>query len=178
MGTDVNQPTFKERDWKERKSTGFFYHSETMFEEHWAGPYSHFGLGEDTESMATYKLSPFLGHAPDYIASLYPDTQPFLIEVQGTGVGGAEPDGTITHKFKAKKLEQLGKWNIHDEVVFWLWNDATQTWLLTSYVSLRGMMAQGHATQGLFDGKRPYWSIPVDVIEKLADTERIYAKYS
>lgn len=176
----MSQPTFKDRDWATRKSgdPDFFYYSEQKFEETWAGPYGHFGLGAQTEGMATYKLSPFMSHAPDYIAALYETAQPFLVEVQGTGTGGAEPDGTVTHKFKAKKLEQLAKWNTHDEVMFWLWNDATQTWLFTSYVSIRGMIAQGHATQGTFDGKRPYWSIPVDVIEKLADTERIYAKYS
>ena len=128
--------------------------------------------------MATYKLSPFLGHAPDYLAAFDDSSQPFLVEVQGTGMGGAEPDGTVTHKFKAKKLEHLGKWNTHDEVVFWLWNHVDQSFVLTSYVSLRGMIAQGHATQGSFDGKRPYWAIPVDVIKNQADTERIHAKYS
>lgn len=176
----MGQPTFKERDWATRKGgdSAYFYYSETRFEENWDGPFSHFGLGEDTESMSTYKLGPFLSHAPDYIAAFATETQPFLVEVQGTGTGGAEPDGTVTHKFKTKKLEQLGKWNAHDEVVFWLWNDANHTSVLTSYVSIRGMIAQGHATQGSFDGKRPYWAIPVDVIEKLADTERIHAKYS
>ena len=163
----MNQPTFKERDWATRKGGDFFYYSETKFEEHWPGPCSHFGLGADTETMATYKLSPFLSHAPDYLAAFGPETQPFMVEVQGTGNGGADPDGTVTHKFKAKKLEQLAKWNTHDEVVFWLWNDANQTSVLTSYVSIRGMIAQGHAAQGSFDGKRPYWSIPADIIENL-----------
>lgn len=176
----MSQPTFSERSWSVRKNgdKSFFYYSEGKFEQHWPGPYSHFGLGEQTEDMSTYMLSPFLSHAPDYIAAFAPDTKPFLVEVQGTGAGGADADGVVTHKFKIKKLEQLAKWNSTDEVVFWLWNDADQTFCYTSYASIRGMIGRGLATQDSFDGKRPYWAIPVQDIIDNADTERIDSKYA
>lgn len=173
----MSQPTFKDRDWNTRKGGDFFYYSEGKFEEHWPGPCAHFGLGAETEGMATYQMSPFMSHAPDYIAALGGDTQPVLVEVQGTGRGGAEQDGTVTHKFKQKKLDALGQWNSKDEVTFWLWDDSTQSFVWTSYVSIRGMIAQGLATEGTFDGFRPYWAIPVDVILEKADTDRLRDKY-
>lgn len=173
----MSQPTFQERDWAVRKDGDFFYYSEDRFEENWDGPFAHFGLGSDTEVMATYKLSKFMSHAPDYLAAFTKESQPFLVEVQGTGLGGAEPDGTVTHKFKQGKLDALAKWNSHDEVVFWLWDDSTHTFVVTSYVSIRGMIARGMGTQGLFDGKRPYWSIPVQTIIDNSDYDRIRDKY-
>lgn len=170
------RPTFKERDWNTRKNGDFFYYSEGKFEEHWPGPCAHFGLGAQTEGMATWKLSPFLSHAPDYLAALTPESTPVLVEVQGTGMGGAD-NGTVTHKFKQKKLDALAKWNATGELTFWLWNDADQTWVWTSYVSIRGMIARGMATEGNFDGHRRYWQIPVETIINNADTERLETKY-
>lgn len=174
----MNKPTFSERDWNTRKNgdRAYFYYSETKFEEHWPGPCSHFGLSAETEGMATYKMGAFMSHTPDYIAALTDQSQPILIEVQGTGNGGAQ-NGTLVHKFKSKKLDALGKWNSISETTFWLWNDADQTSIWTSYVSIRGMIAQGKATQGLFDGKRPYWALPVATILENADTERLMEKY-
>jgi hypothetical protein len=171
-------PTFSERNWQTRKSGDFFYFSEGKFEKFWDGPYAHFGLGEQTENMATWKLSPFLSHTPDYIAALHEDATPVLVEVQGTGLGGATEDGTLVHKFKQKKLEHLGKWNTIQEVTFWLWNDADETWVWTSYASIRLMIAQGKATEGSFDGMRPYWAIPVADIVEAADTARLMDKYA
>lgn len=164
--------SFRDKTWEQRINDPMFYHSEKIFERIWPGPFEHFGLGVGANEMAVYKMPPFLLHAPDYIAAQTPESTPVLVEVQGCGKAGKE------HRFKQKKLDALGKWNSIHEVTFWLWSDADETFVWTSYVSIRGMIQQGHATQGLFDGKRPYWSIPVDVIEKLADTERIYAKYS
>jgi hypothetical protein len=173
----MNQPTFSERDWNTRKGGDLFYYSEGKFEEHWPGPYAHFGLGAETEGMATYKMGAYMSHAPDYIAALNDESVPVLVEVQGTGKGGAKSDGTLVHKFKAKKLDALGKWNSNSEVTFWLWNDADESWIWTSYVSIRGMIATGKATQGLFDGKRPYWALPVEIVEELADTARLMDRY-
>ena len=173
----MSQPTFSKRDWSTRKGGDFFYYSEGRFEEFWPGPAAHFGLGAETEGMATYMMGAFMSHAPDYIAAWGADTPPVLVEVQGTGTGGADEDGTVTHKFKQKKLDALGQWNSKSEVTFWLWNDADKTWVWTSYVSIRGMIARGMATQGLFDGKRPYWALPVSVIEEHADTERLLEHY-
>ena len=172
----MSQPTFSERNWDTRKNGDFFYYSEGKFEEHWPGPCAHFGLGAETEGMATYKMGAFMSHAPDYIAALDGDTQPVLVEVQGTGNGGAT-EGVVSHKFKQKKLDALGKWNSHSEVTFWLWNDADKTWVWTSYVSVRGMIARGMADQGLFDGKRPYWALPVATIQEHADTARLEQLY-
>lgn len=173
----MSDVTFSERDWATRKGGDFFYHSELKFEEHWPGIFSHFGLGEDTEGMATWKMTPFMSHAPDYLAALTNESTPVLVEVQGTGKGGAE-DGVVTAKFKQKKLDALGKWNsTAGEVTFWLWEDFSKTSVWTSYVSIRGMIGQGKASQGLFDGKRPYWSLPFQTIVDNADTDRLMARY-
>ena len=168
--------TFKERDWATRKNGDFFDHSENKFEQHWDGPFAHFGFGAATEGMATYKMSPFVSHTPDYIAATSETARPVLVEVQGTGKGGSN-NGVITHKFKAKKLECLGKWNVLDEVTLWLWNDADQTFVWTSYVSVRGMIGRGMASMGTFDGNRPYYEIPVDLVAEHADTARLRGKY-
>ena len=160
------KPNFAQRTWDSRKrdDPDYFYYSEAKFESHWRGPFAHFGLGADTEGMATFKMNAFMSHAPDYIAAKSDWGVPVLVEVQGTGRGGAE-QGTVTHKFKQKKLDALGKWNsVAGEVTFWLWNDADQTFVWTSYVSVRGMIARGMAHQGVFDGHRPYWSLPVETI--------------
>lgn len=173
----TNMPTFQDRDWATRKGGDFFYYSENKFMQHWDGQFAHFGLGEHTEHMATWKLSAFISHAPDFLAAFGTETKPFFIEVQGTGMGGADQDGTVTHKFKAKKLDALAKWNSTDEVAFWLWDDSTHTAVLTSYVSIRGMIARGLASQGLFDGKRPYWAIDVQTIIDNNDYARLVDKY-
>lgn len=170
------KPTFSQREWNDRIGGDFFRHSELKFENIWPGQWSHFGLGPATEGMATYHMSQFSQKAPDYIASLTDTSIPFFVEVQGTGKGG-DIDGVRSHKFKQLKLDMLGKWNSHDEVTLWLWDDQTQTSIWTSYVSVRMMIAQGKAEQGLFDGKRPYWALPVDVIYEHADTERLMARY-
>jgi hypothetical protein len=39
------------------------------------------------------------------------------------------------------------------------------------------MIAQGKAKQGLFDGKRPYWSLPFQTIVEHADTARLVDRY-
>lgn len=170
------QKTFSERDWNTRKGGDFFYYSEGQFEKFWPGPCAHFGLGAETEGMATYRMGAFMSHAPDYIAAVNDESTPVLVEVQGTGKGGAT-DGVLTHKFKQKKLDALSGWNSKSEVTFWLWNDADQTYVWTSYVSIRGMIAQGKATQGSFDGKRPYWALPVEAVEQFADTARLLDRY-
>lgn len=173
----MSDVTFSERDWATRKGGDFFYYSEGKFETFWPGPAAHFGLGVETEGMATYKMTPFMSHAPDYIAALTDTSVPVLVEVQGTGAGGSE-NGIVTAKFKQKKLDALGKWNsVAGEVTFWLWEDFTKTFVWTSYVSIRGMIAQGKATQGLFDGKRPYWSLPFQTIVDNADTARLMDRY-
>lgn len=174
----VFKKNFAQRTWEDRKEgdPDFFYYSESKFEEHWPGPAAHFGLGAETEGMATWKMGPFMSHAPDYIAALGADTTPLLVEIQGTGTGGAI-DGIISHKFKQKKLDALGKWNSHSEVTFWLWNDADDTHIWTSYVSIRGMIGSGKAIRGEFDGFRTYWAIPVEVIQEHADTERLMERY-
>jgi hypothetical protein len=175
--TETMTATFSERDWATRKGGDFFYHSESMFEAEWPGPASHFGLGEDTEGMATYKMSPFVSHAPDYIAALTETSQPVFVEVQGTGMGGAT-EGVLSHKFKQKKLDNLQKWNTYDEVTFWLWEDFSKTHIWTSYASVRMMINQGQGvTAGSFDGKRPYWAIELEVMIAKADTERLMEKY-
>lgn len=172
----ISEKTFSERDWNTRKGGDFFYHSEGQFEKHWPGPYAHFGLGAETEGMATYKMGPFISHAPDYIAALTDESTPVLVEVQGTGTGGAQ-DGVLTHKFKQKKLDALSKWNSKAEVTFWLWNDADKTFIWTSYASVRMAIATGQATEGEFDGFRTYWSVPVELLTVLADTDRLREQY-
>lgn len=170
------RPTFSERNWDERIGGDFFYHSESKFERFWPGPYQHFGFGPEADKMATWKMGAYMSHAPDYIAALTSQSQPVLVEVQGTGRGG-DKDGVRSHKFKARKLDALGQWNSKSEVTFWLWDDTAHEFVWTSYVSVRGMIARGFATQGLFDNARPYWALPVDVIKEHADTERLRERY-
>lgn len=171
------QPTFSERNWHTRKNGDFFYHSETMFEQHWPGPYARYGLGPQTEHMATWATGKFISHTPDYLASLETASPPFLVEVQGTGNGGANETGERTHKFKESKLSALERWNKHLETTFWLWDDADKTYIWTSYASITLMVARGLGTVGTFDGKRPYWAIPVTAIAKHCDTQRLKTKY-
>lgn len=171
------EPTFSERDWATRKNGDFFDHSEQQFEKFWYGPYARFGLGPQTEGMATYKLSAKLSHTPDYIAAITDTSQPMLVEVQGTGQGGAK-DGVLSHKFKQKKMDSLQRWNKDDEVTFWLWNDQNKSWIWTSYASVRMMINQGEGvTLGFFDGKRPYWAIDIGVMTAKSDQARLMEKY-
>lgn len=173
----MSDVTFSERDWATRKGGDFFDHSEQIFEKLWSGPFARFGLGPQTEGMATYKLSAKLSHTPDYLAALGAETQPVFVEVQGTGAGGAS-NGTLSHKFKQRKLNALQQWNRDDEVTFWLWNDQNKEFIWTSYASVRMMLAQGQGvTYGSFDGKRPYSAIEVEVMQAKADTDRLMAKY-
>ena len=165
--------TFADKTWEERISDPMFYHSERIFEKMWPGPLQHFGLGLASNRMAVWKMPAFMLHTPDYIGGYTEESTPVLIEVQGTGTKAE----VRTHKFKHKKLEALGKWNSIHEVTFWLWDDKTETYVWTSYASIRLMVAQGKATEGSFDGKRPYWAIPVDVVTECADTDRLLEKY-
>lgn len=169
--------TFSERDWATRKGGDFFDHSEQIFEKLWTGPYARFGLGPQTEGLATYKLSAKMCHTPDYLAALGAETRPVFVEVQGTGQGGAK-DGVLSHKFKQRKMNALQQWNKDDEVTFWLWDDHNKEFIWTSYASVRMMIQQGQGvTLGFFDAKRPYWAIEVDVMIQKADTERLLEKY-
>jgi penicillin-binding protein-related factor A (putative recombinase) len=95
------------------------------------------------------------------------------MEVQGTGNKHVLPE----HKFKEKKLEALAKWNQLSEVVFWLWHEQTATWVMTSYVSIRMMIAQGKGTKEMFDGKRPFWAIPLQTVLDCNDQERLLNIY-
>ena len=166
--------TFKDKTWDDRISDPMFYHSETIFEKTWPGPLHHFGLGMGADDMAVWKMPPFLMHTPDYIGAYREDTTPVLIEVQGTGTKAQ----VRTHKFKQKKLDALGKWNSIHETTFWLWDDKDETYVWTSYASIRLMIAQGKGELGEFDGKRPYWAIPVDTVTEFADTDRLLEKYA
>lgn len=165
--------TFKDKTFNDRINDEMWYHSEKIFEEKWPGLWAHAGLGEDDTAMASWMWSPMVAHMPDYRAALTAHTKPFWVEVQGTGTNAS----VRSHKFKQKKLDNLGLWNSKDEVTFWLWDDKTETAIWTSYASIRMMIGQGYAEQGLFDGKRPYWAIPVPIVEEHKDTERLRARY-
>lgn len=165
--------SFKDKPWDERISDEMFYHSERFFENLWPGPWEHYGLSEKSDTMAVYKMPPFILHTPDYRAALTAESTPVLVEVQGTGTQAE----VRTHKFKQKKLDALGKWNSIHETTFWLWDDKTSSYVWTSYASIRLMIAQGKAELGEFDGKRPYWALPVDVVTEFADTDRLFEKY-
>lgn len=165
---------FHEKSWDERVAdTEMFYHSERIFEKTWEGPFERFGLGEDSTNMASYKFPPFISHTPDYRAALTETSTPVLLEVQGTGGKGRVQQ----HKFKQKKLDALGKWNSIHEVTFWLWSDVDETYVWTSYASIRLMVAQGKAVKGQYDGHRDYWAIPVETVILNSDTERLMEKY-
>ncbi len=165
--------TFKDKNFNDRINDQMFYHSENIFEEKWPGPWERYGLGEKSKDMASWKFDPFISHTPDYRAALTATSKPVLVEVQGTGTNAE----VRTHKFKKKKLDALGKWNSIHEVTFWLWDDKSESWIWTSWVSIRGMIARGMATEGSFDGKRPYWAIPVTTITDMSDEDRLVTLY-
>ena len=166
--------TYADKTFDERINDKMWNHSESRFEGLWTGPYEKYGLGEGSVDMATWKFPPFISHTPDYRAAFTPTSTPFLVEVQGTGTKAK----IRTHKFKQKKLEALGKWNAISEVALWLWDDKTDSAILTSYISIRQMIQRGLAEQGTFDGKRPYWAIPVQTVWDNRDTDRLVSKYS
>lgn len=165
--------TFKDKTFDDRKSDEMWHHSEDFFEKLWPGPWARYGLGHEDDDMLSWRYDPFILHTPDYRAAVHDKATPVLVEVQGTGTNAK----VRTHKFKQLKLDTLGKWNRHHEVTFWLWDDKEQSSIWTSYVSIRMAIGQGMATKGMFDGKRPYWALPVDTVRKIADTERLMELY-
>lgn len=141
-------------------------HSEKKFEEHFRYKWDRFGLDLDESEVDTWKLDEFIRHSPDYICQVRDRGRPFFVEVQGTGKGSS---GGESHKFKLKKLEQLGKWNRYHDVWLWLWDDRLGRGDMISLNKLRLLIAQGKADRGQFDGHRDYWSLPVWMIRNDGD---------
>jgi hypothetical protein len=166
--------SYSERSTKDRLTDqGFWQFSEKKFEEHWPGPWENYGLGEKASTYASYKFSPLISHTPDYRAALTPTSIPILVEVQGTGKGAVIPGW----KFKAKKMEQLLKWNRIHETTFWLWDNATETYVWTSVLSIQLLIMQGRATEHLLDGHRLTYAIECDIVRDHADTHRLEEAY-
>lgn len=165
--------TFKDKTYAQRITDPMFYHSEVKFEERWTGPWERYGLGPASDGMASYKYDPFISHTPDYRAAFTEHGRPFLVEVQGTGTAAQ----VRTHKFKEKKLEELGKWNRLNDVVFWLWDDKTETYTMIRYNQIRLAIMQGKSTQGSFDGKRPYQALTVDWCNEHNEEEGLRSLY-
>jgi len=163
--------SYHDKNFEGRINDTMWNHSEDLFEQLWDGPWERYGLGEQSRNMASWKYSPFVSHTPDYRAALGAKTQPMLVEVQGSA-------GRY-HKFKGKKLAALGKWNSIDEVTFWLWNEETKQPTWVSYAQIRLMTHRPGAeyTDTLFDGKRPGWRIPCEMVSEMADTDRLNDRY-
>ena len=158
--------SYSDKTFAQRVSDPMWKHSEKKFEELFPYKYDRFGLDLDDTQIDTWALDEFIRHSPDYVCQVADRGTPFLVEVQGTGKGSS---GGESHKFKLKKLEQLGKWNKHHDVWLWLWDDRNEIADMISLNKLRLLIAQGKAERGQFDGHRDYWSLPVWVIRNERD---------
>lgn len=156
----MRNTSYKDKTFEQRFNDEMWNHSERHFERLWPHPWKRFGLDQSSEVLETWKLSPFIRHAPDYLTQI---KEPFLIEVQGTGK--VDP----SHKFKLQKLDQLAKWNREQLTVFWLWDDVAQQGTVISYAKVSELIGRGLASKGSFDGKRPYWALPVDLVVAQSD---------
>jgi hypothetical protein len=168
--------SFKDKNFRQRYNDPMWHHSEDKFET-WANRegwlWDRFGLDQDQARTSTWAYSLFIRHTPDYVCQLHPRGTPFLVEVQGTGTKNP------SHKFKLDKIEQLKKWNSHQDVWLWLWNDRAKRNTIISLNKLQLLIAQGKATRGAFDdGKRPYWELPVAVVETATDWRERKERYN
>ena len=154
--------SFKDKTFKDRFQDQMWHHSEDKFEQRWPYRYERFGLDQDDSSIDTWALDPFIRHTPDYVCQLAPRGTPLLVEVQGTGKDQL-------HKFKRQKLDMLGKWNRIQDTWFWLWDDRAGLGTMISVPTVQLLIAQGKASEGSFDGKRPYWALPVDIVVECSD---------
>lgn len=157
--------SFKDKTFQQRFNDVMWNHSERAFVEAFDGKLYRFGLDQMTDESPIdgWALPPFVRYMPDYIGQLIDRGKPFLIEVQGTGKDRL-------HKFKLDKLDNMGKWQTHMDVWYWLWDDTLKIGTMISYHQLKLIIAQGKATRDSFDGgKRPYWAIPVNTILEMSD---------
>lgn len=152
--------SFKDKQFKDRFSDTMWNHSERVFEDVWAHPWERFGLGEsdDQSKIDTWHLTSFIRHRPDYITQV--GRTLYLMEVQGT---------STSQKFKQSKLDACSRWNKEHQVFYWCWDDKNKEEAVISHNKVQLLIAQGLAEKGLFDGKRPYWALPIDVIKEQAD---------
>ena len=144
------QVSFKDKAFKDRFSDVMWNHSERYFEDRWPHPFRRCGLGPEDDDFPTWKLSSFVRHQPDYMTNVN-DTL-YYVEVQGTGKNGS-------HKFKQSKLDACRRWNKEHQVWFWLWDDEAKQEHVVSLQRVQLLIAQGAATKGMFDGKRPYFEL-------------------
>jgi len=165
--------SFKDKPFEERHNDSMFDLSERRFELLWDGPYFKYGLGQEASKLNSFKLGAFISHTPDYVAAFTETSQPLLIEVQGTG--GQPP---YQHRFKKRKLDALGRWDKENPVAFWLWFDPDQTYHLVSYKAIRMATLQGKATEGTFDGFRPYWAIDMETMDAIEDSAALRKQFS
>lgn len=155
--------SFKDKPFHQRYSDRMWHHSEDFFEQRFPHIWDRFGLDQDNAKISTWALDGFIRHAPDYVCQIQPRGQPFFMEVQGTGKD-------MLHKFKLDKIEVLKQWNRHQDVWLWLWNDREKQETILSLNKLQLLIAQGKAERGSFDdGKRPYWALPVKLVEASSD---------
>lgn len=161
--------TYKDKTFQDRYKDEFWQHSERKFEALWPHKWQRFGLDKDQGDVPLWKLDPFIRFTPDYVVQVG-DGEPFLLEVQGTGKDRL-------HKFKRDKLENIAKWNKIQPTVYWLWDDTLSRYDVISVPMLRLLIARGEAGTGLFDGKRPYWSLTVEQIAEHQDYDTVVSKY-
>lgn len=165
--------SFKDKTYAERNADRHMWnHSERAFETHWPYRQIRFGFDNDVDDIEfdTWACDSFIRHAPDYQCQTMPRGKVFFVEVQGTGKDRL-------HKFKQGKLDELKKWNQHQDVWFWLWDNNKQTGTMISYNQITLIIARGLAEKGMFDGHRPYWSIHVDLVVDMSDWDRSKARY-
>jgi hypothetical protein len=165
---------FHDKDYAGRSGDSMFDLSERRFEVLWEGPFFKYGLGESAAQLNSFKLGAFISHTPDYVAAFNATGQPMLVEIQGTG----GHDLPYVHKFKKRKLDALGEWDRKNPVVFWLWNEQTMHAILISYKAVRMAIMQGKATEGTFDGFRPYWGLDEPLLESIEDSNELQKRFS
>lgn len=158
--------SFKDKTFEERFKDRMWDHSERAFEteaDRQGWRWKRFGLGQDDDELDSWMFPPFIRFMPDYKMQIASRGRPLLVEIQGTGKDR-------THKFKLDKLENMGAWNRHLDVWYWLWDNNEQHGTMISYNQLQLMVARGGLVKDSFDGgKRPYWAIPVAAIVEASD---------
>ncbi|MFO0417803.1 MAG: hypothetical protein ACK53T_00230 [Planctomycetota bacterium] len=150
--------TFKDETWEERVEV-LGDPGEQAFQEYAARRVlACVKYGLDRPPVDLRRVPAFVRYTPDFL------TDEGLIEVQGCGKDQL-------FKFKHEKLRALMQWNRQTTIRLWLWNQPLNDWRMLPLGRIYAMCRLGGGrtaalrTDGIFDGNKPYASVPwVDVI--------------
>lgn len=158
--------SFAEKTWDERFETMGDI-AEQAFELNWQHPYSRFGLNRPDLNVGA--LPAKVRYTPDYMTTLE-GTKGVLVEVQGAGKDGV-------FKFKDEKLNALAEWDLDCPTTLWLWDDINSDgyWISLPQIRLAVYRKTG-TTSGMFDGRKPWTGVSVDLVRELHDPEQLMSR--